>query len=134
MDAQESEQVFRYWVEIRDRRDGSVRTLPLSAFVRVHLVDGKAAERRPDEQVLQVEDELGVIEASDLDGLAAQLRARYPDDTYDRCLRRERDPVAERNRAEARSALIELVARAVHDSVVNGEMAFSREAEDRGSG
>ena len=33
----ESQRAFRYWVEIRDLGDGSVRTLPLHAMRLVHL-------------------------------------------------------------------------------------------------
>ena len=98
MDLPESKRIYRYWVEICDRRDGSVRALPLAAIQRIHLTAKKSEARLPDEQVLQLQDESAVIEAKDIDDLAAQLRAKYPDETYERFLRSERDREAERRR------------------------------------
>jgi len=112
MSLPESTHIFRYWVELRDRRDGSARTLPLGAIQRIHLTAKKNETRLPDEQVLQLQDESAVIEAKGIDDLAAQLRERYPDDTYERFLRRERDVEAERHKAEALDGLIEILARA----------------------
>jgi hypothetical protein len=112
MSLSESQRIYRYWVELRDRRDGSVRILALGAMQRIHLTAKKNETRLPDEQVLQLQDESAVIEAKGIDDLAAQLRERYPDDTYERFLRRERDVEAERRKAEAMDGLIEILARA----------------------
>ena len=113
MDLPESQRIYRYWVELRDRRDGSVRVMTLGAIKRIHLAPGKGKAQRPDEQVLQVQDESTVIEAKDLEDLAAQMRERYPDETYERFLRQERDVEAERRKAEAMDGLIQLLAEAV---------------------
>ncbi len=112
MSLSESQCIYRYWVELRDRRDGSARTLSLGAIQRIHLTAKKKEARLPDEHVLQLQDESAVIEAKDIEDLAAQLRAKYPDDTYERFLRRERDVGAERRKADALDGLIEILARA----------------------
>ena len=116
MDVPENVRCYRYWVELRDRRDRSVRMLPLGAVIRIHLTPGKGEAQMTDEHVLQLQDKSAIIEAKDLDDLSAQLRARYPDETYERFLRRERDREAEQRKAEAVDGLIRLlVAAAVED-------------------
>ena len=117
MSQPESKHIYRYWVELRDRRDGSVRTLPLSAIQRIHLTATKNKTRLPDEQVLQLQDKSAVIEAKDIDDLAVQLRARYPDETHERFLRSERDHEAERRKANALDGLIDILARAAIEDV-----------------
>jgi hypothetical protein len=118
MDLPESKRIYRYWVELRDRRDRSVRVLPLGAIQRIHLAGGKGEPQLPDEQVLQLQDGAEFIEANDIDDLAAQLRKRYPDETYERFLRRERDVEAERRKAEAVDGLIRLLAEAAVDDLL----------------
>jgi hypothetical protein len=118
MDLPESQHVYRCWVEIRDRREESVRVLPLGAMQRIHLTAKKNEAHLPDEQVLQLQDESTVIEAKDIDDLAAQLRAMYPDETYERFLRRERDVEAERRKLDALDGLIQLLAEAVADDLL----------------
>ena len=117
MDLPESQRVYRYWVELRNRSDGSVRVMPLGGIKRIHLVSGKGAAQLPDEQVLQVRDESIVIEAKDLEDLAAQMRERYPDETYERFLRQERDFEAERRKADAMDGLIQLLVDAAVEDV-----------------
>src|SRR5688500_8072033 len=101
MDLPEDQQIYRCWIELRDRRDGSVRNLPLQALRKIHLPAKKDAPRLPDEVVLQVKVGAEVIEARDIDDRAALLRLKYPDDAFERFLRRERDPDAEKRKAEA---------------------------------
>jgi hypothetical protein len=113
MDVPDSQPIYRYWVDVTDRRDGSVRTLPLGAVQRIHLVAGKGEAPRPTEQVLQLKDPAGVLEAKNLDELVAKLRERYPDATHERFLRREHDPEAEQRRAAAMDGLIDLMVDAV---------------------
>lgn len=108
MDLPVNQQVYRYWIELRDRRDGSVRELPLKALKQIHLPAKKGAPRLPDEVVLQVSDGEEVLEAWDIDDLAAQLRLKYPDETCERSLRRERDREAEARKAEAMDSLVQL--------------------------
>lgn len=119
MSLSERQRIYRYWVELRDRWDGSVRILALGAMQRIHLTAKKSEARLPDEHVLQLQDESGVIEAKDIDDLAAQLRAKYPDDTYERFLRRERDVEAERRKAEAMEGLLRILVEAVVDDVLH---------------
>jgi hypothetical protein len=99
-------------VEIRDLRDGSVRTLPLRALRLVHLSRKRGEPPQPDEQRLRLQDDATVIEAKDLDELAAQLRSKYPDATHERRLHWERDLEAEQRYANALDALSELVVEA----------------------
>ena len=118
MDLPESKRVYRYWVELRDRRDGSVRQLPLHALKRIHLATNKGAPRLPDELALQLQDGADVIEAQNLDEFAPQLRQRYPDGTHERYLRRERNRDAEVRKAAALDRLIEFLARAVVENLL----------------
>ena len=68
-----------------------------------------------------MQDESTVIEANDLEDLAARMRARYPDETYERLLRQERDVEAERRKAEAMDGLIQLLADVVVEDVFRQE-------------
>lgn len=52
----------------------------------VYLGGKQGAPPKPDEQILQLRDDADVIEAKDIDELAAQLRSRYPDETHGRRL------------------------------------------------
>ena len=121
MNLSESQRIYRYWVELRNRSDGSVRVMPLGGIKRIHLAPGKGEVRRPDEVVLQVQDESTVIEAKDLEDLVAQMRERYPDETYERFLRQERDVEAERRKAEAMDGLSQLLVDAVVEDVLRQE-------------
>jgi len=89
------EQIFRYWVEVLELNNGSVRKLPLSAVAKIHIPRRKKDPQRPREDVLQLKDGSTALEAKSLDDLAAQLRQRYPDGEYERTLHRERDRQAE---------------------------------------
>lgn len=108
----EAQQIFRYWVELRDLREGSTRNLPLTAIARIHLPTKKNAPQLPSGQLLQLQDGPTTLEAKDLDELAAQLGQRYPDDAFERTLRRERDHEAEQRRKDAMDVLMKLVAKA----------------------
>jgi hypothetical protein len=91
MDLPEDQHIYRYWIELRDMRDGSVRVLPLQAFRRIHLPTKKGSPQLPNEDVLQIHDGAVAIEARDIDDLAARLRQKYPDVAFERFLRCERD-------------------------------------------
>jgi hypothetical protein len=108
-----SEQIFRYWVEVLELKNGSVRILPLSAVAKIHIPRRKKEAQRPREDVLQLKDGSTTLEAKSLDDLAAQLRQRYPDGEYERTLHRERDRQAEQRRADAMNNLIEILVDAV---------------------
>lgn len=125
IDPPENKRIYRYWVELRDRRDGSVRVLPLGAIQRIHLAARKGEPQLPDEQVLRLQDGDEFIEAKDIDDLAAQLRAKYPDDMYERFLHRERDVEAERRKAEAMEGLIQLLVEAAVQDAMRKETARS---------
>jgi hypothetical protein len=102
----ESPQIFRYWVEVREQANGSARQLPLNGVTKIHLPRTKREAPRPNEEILQ--DGAATLEATSIQDLAAQLRVRYPDDTYERTLHWERDREAEVRRAEAISKLSEI--------------------------
>ncbi len=116
----EDEQIFRYWVEVRDLTNGSVLSLPLSAFARIHIPRKKNEAQRPREEILRLQDGSAILEATSLDDLAAQLRQKYPDSGYERTLHRERDREAEERRAEAMNQLIRIIAEAVVRDTLNG--------------
>lgn len=117
-DRPEWQRIYRYWVEIRDLRDGSERKLPLNAMRLVYLGGKKGDPPKPDEQILRLEDGTALIEAKDLDELAVHLRARYPDATHERRLHWERDRTAEQRRADALNSLLELLAGAIVDDLL----------------
>lgn len=124
-DLPESKRIYRYWVELRDLRDGSTRDLPLSAVRRVHLSRKKGDRQEPDQQLLRLQDNLAVLEGRDIEDIAAQLRQRYPDETHERFLHRERDHEAERRKEEALNGLIQLLAKAAVDEVLREQKAES---------
>lgn len=108
-DAAHRNQVFRCWIEVREVSSGSVRNLPLTAATRIHIPRKKSEEQRPSEEILLLKDDAVTLEATNLDGLARQLRERYPDGDYERTLHSERDHAAERRRKDALDGLIQLI-------------------------
>jgi hypothetical protein len=114
----ESQRIYRYWVELRDLRDGSTRDLPLSAVKRIHLPRKKGDRQEPDQQLLRLQDNSVVLEGRDIEDIAAKLRHRYPDETHERFLHRERDYKSEQRKAEALDGLIELLAKAAVDELL----------------
>jgi hypothetical protein len=110
--------IFRHWVEIRDLRDGSVRTLPVHAMTLVPLGGRPGDTPEPAEQLLRLQDDITVFEATDFEELAEQLRSRYPDQTHERHLHRERDPEAEQRQAAAMRSLVELLVEATVKDVL----------------
>jgi hypothetical protein len=117
-DRPEHQRRYRYWVEIRDLRDGSVRTLPLHALRLVHLSRKRGEPSQPDEQRLRLQDDSAVIEAQDLDRLATQLRSRYPDETHERRLHWERALDVEQRHAVGLQSLVELLAAAAVEEIL----------------
>ena len=124
-DPQDSEEIFRYWVEVRDSTNGAVRSLPLTAVARIHIPRKKNEPQRPREEILRLQDGSAILEAISLDDLAAQLRQKYPDSGYERTLHRERDRDAEERRAEAMNQLIRILAQAVVKDILSGERNVS---------
>lgn len=116
----DGEQIFRYWVEVRDLTNGSVLNLPLSAVARIHIPRKKNEAQKPKEEILHLQDGPAILEATGLDDLAAQLRQKYPDTGYERTLHRERDRGAEERRAEAMNQLIKIFAEAAVKGILNG--------------
>jgi len=115
----DAEQIFRYWVEVRDLTNGSVSNLPLSAFARIHIPRKKNEAQKPREEILRLQDGSTILEAISLDDLAAQLREKYPDSGYEQTLHRERDRDAEERRAEAMNQLIRILAEAAVKDILN---------------
>lgn len=109
----QNKKIFRYWVEVCELTNGSVRNLPLTAVAKIHIPRGKKEAQRPTEEILQLKDGSTTLEAKSLDDLAAQLRERYPDDAYERTLHQERDREAEARRAQALHQLVKILAEAV---------------------
>lgn len=101
--------MFRYFVDLRNLRDGSTCAVPLRTVVKFQIPTRKNERPGPSEEVLQIQDGATILEAKTFDDLVTQLRHKYPDGTYERTLRRERDYDAE----HAMNDLIELVAKAV---------------------
>jgi hypothetical protein len=115
-------QVFRYWVELRDLRDGTVRELPVSFVQRILLTTkrkgkdkagGKTdAQEAPPEIRVRVQDADRIWDARDRDDLARQLREAYPDGAFERTMKCERDLVAEERHWSAMEELMRVIARA----------------------
>lgn len=99
---------FRYWVEVRDLRDGSLRTLQLYKTVHVHIPSKKGEQQRPGREGFKLADGEADLEAQTLEELAAHLVVKYPDNLYEGTLHRERDFAAE----HAMDELARLIARA----------------------
>lgn len=111
-------QIFRYWVELRDLRDDTVRELPVTFVQRILLTSSSKAKRKKDAQEsppeirVQVQDAGRTWDASDREDLARQLRAHYPDGVFERTLKCERDRAAEEKYWSAMKELIRILARA----------------------
>lgn len=105
----ESKQIFRYWVEVREHGNGIVRHLPINGVTKIHIPRTKKEVQKPNEEILQLKDGLDTLEASNIQDLAVQLRARYPDEAYERKLHLERDREAEVQRADAINKLSEIL-------------------------
>ena len=108
-ESSQDKQIFRHWVEVRDIKTGSVRQLPLTTVVSISLAPKRLEPECPRKETLHLTDGSTTIEAKDLDDLAAQLRQKYPDNAYMRTLHRERDPEAEKRRADAINKLSEIL-------------------------
>jgi len=104
-----NQQVFRYWVEVREQVNGAVRHLPINGVTKIHIPRTKKEAQKPNEEILQLKDGTATLEGKSIQDLATQLRERYPDDAYDRTLHWERDREAEVRRAEAIKKLGEIL-------------------------
>jgi hypothetical protein len=52
----ESEEIFRYWVEVFELKNGSVQILPLKAVAKIYIPRRKNEPQRPTEEILQLKD------------------------------------------------------------------------------
>jgi len=112
-------QIFRYWVEIRELASGSVRTLPLTAVVKICLARPKKNDAAiPNEQLLHLKDGTETLEAKSFDDLRARLRDKYPDEAFERTLHFERDRDAEERRERALDGLARLFAEKAVDEMI----------------
>jgi hypothetical protein len=111
-DLPKSQQIFRYWVELRDLRDDSVQNLPLKEVVRIHIPTKKNPPQLPNAHVIQVDDVMGTFEATSIDDLSQQLRSKYPDGRFERTLKSERDRPAEEIYWSAMEKLVHILAKA----------------------
>lgn len=128
-----SKPIFRYWIELLDLRNGSTRDLPLKALTKIHLSTKRNEDQRPNEGILRLEDGAAILEANDLDELAAQLRERYPDGSYERRLHSERDLQAEARWEHGMNQLIEIIAKSAYEELLReteSEAAVSTEPSD----
>jgi hypothetical protein len=107
-------QLFRYLVELRDLRDETTRTLPITFVKRILLASKNktGAQEPPPELRLRAEDGGRIWDASDVEDLARQLREHYPDGKFERTLKRERDFAAEERYWSATEGLARIIARA----------------------
>lgn len=112
------QQIFKWWIELRDLRTGSVRQLALEETTRIHLARRNETQR-PNESVLRVQDGSMILEPISLDDLAAQLRRIYPDETHERTLHSKRDRDAEQRRHQALDDLGRLFARVALDKLID---------------
>lgn len=101
--------IYRYWLEVRDRRDDSLLTIPIIAVRTLALVP----ERRAAETYFRIEDPAGHWKARDFEALRTRLRERYPDVHFERTLKVQRDEAAETRRAERISELINVLVEAL---------------------
>jgi hypothetical protein len=125
-DIPKDKQIFRYWVEVRELRTGSVRELPLIGVRKIYIPRNKNDAGIPDEDVLELKDGSETREAKNLDDLAAQLRQRYPDEAYERRLFSLRDREGEKRRADAMEGLMQIIAEAVVEDLLRERDAGAR--------
>ena len=113
-----SEQLFRYWVEVRSLRDDTIRKLPLTAVMMVPLVSSKVKPQPSSRRVLRLQDDTEILEAEDFENLRVQLRHRYPDDAFERTIHWERDLEAEERRERALNGLAKIFAEAAVEELL----------------
>jgi hypothetical protein len=131
MESQNDQQVFRYWVELRELASGTVRKLSLTAVTKISLARQKKNESPPLRQtVLRLHDGAESLEASNLDELAVRLRDKYPDRAFERTLHYERDRDSEERRERAMNGLIDLLAQTVVREMI-GDKAGGRSVGPR---
>ena len=106
-DLPESAQMFRYFVDVHDLRDHSTRSLPVRTAIKFRLSTKKNEPPGPREEVVQIEDGAATLEGKTFDELVPQLRLKYPDGSYERTLRRERDYQAEHAMKELTDLIVE---------------------------
>jgi hypothetical protein len=105
-DLPESAQMFRCFVDVRDLRDDSTRSLPVRTVIKLRLSTKKNDPPGPREEVVQIEDGAATFEGNTFDELVPQLRLKYPDGSYERTLRRERNYQAERAMKELTDLIV----------------------------
>jgi hypothetical protein len=112
-------QIFRYWVEVRGLKSGSVRKLPLTAAKVICLKRGKKNEPPlPDKELLRLQDDKETWEVETFDELRSRLREKYPDAALKRTLHYVRDHEAEERHERALNGLISLLARKAVDDLI----------------
>lgn len=105
-DSPESAHMFRYFVDVHDLRDDSTRSLPVRTVIKLRLSTKKNEPPGPREEVVQIEDGAATLEGKTFDELVPQLRLKYPDGSYERTLRRERNYQAERAMTELTDLIV----------------------------
>jgi hypothetical protein len=124
------EEIFRYWVEVRDLASGSVRRFPLTAVRLVCLKTGKKNEPGPpDRDVLRLRDDEETWEAETFDELRTRLRNKYPDAAYERTLHYMRDHEAEERRERAFNRLITILTKSAVDDLIAEESRIEAEPD-----
>jgi hypothetical protein len=114
--------IFRYWVEIRELANGSVRKLPLTAVRLVCLKPTKKNEPLPPpRELLRLQDDTETWEVKTFEELRVRLRDKYPDAAFERTLHFVRDPEAEERRESALNELISILAKSAVDEFVAEE-------------
>jgi hypothetical protein len=112
-------QIFRYWVEVRGLKSGSVRKLPLTAVKMICLKRGKKNEPPlPDKELLRLQDDKETWEVETFDELRSRLREKYPDAAFERTLHYVRDHEAEGRHERALNGLISLLAKKAVDDLI----------------
>jgi hypothetical protein len=114
--------IFRYWVEVRDLANGSVRKLPLIAVRLVCLKIGKKNEPLPPHrELLRLQDDEETWEAETFEELKIRLRDKYSDAAFERTLHYLRDHEAEERRERALNELISVLAKRAVDDLIAEE-------------
>lgn len=93
--------VFRSWVEVKDTRDSSMRTIQLAGFRRICIPVRKCPEVPPSEDGIRVHDDPAPFDVMSLDELKVKLRERYPDEYFERRLCQVRDEAEEERQEKA---------------------------------
>jgi hypothetical protein len=118
---EDSGHCFKYWIEVRNLIDGTMRELPLRTAIHLKVPTRKGHSPPPSRELLRIEDGVEPMEGETWEELVEKLRARYPDGSFERRLKRERDLKAEHAMNDLAKLVAKSAMRKLSESTATGK-------------